>query len=355
MQQQQQSDTFKMMAGGTRMGMVRCEHCSRQFNQHSAARHIPWCAKHQSELRRNKISPEKREALERFKWRINYKPTNRIANQSKARYQQTNSFNSKNNTFPNQSKNNNSLMSNASTASSTTSGRTNSIGSSDFLVTTPNINKRTNTNQRQIHNKTSSTQNTSSKQITLKRSVSSTTLTKQKSLASSSSTTLNGIRHDDSSGQQSTAFSRTKSSGDLQMSGRDIIVMSEVMELLAKRMDEIFEQNERLLHSLKITQKQQQQQQNSNFNTDDSVSNSNTILISSYDDEQATSNHCIHCETRVPHNEANYCHNCGYKLLNGNNSPENDYGEQQQQQQQQNDHEQQHQRPSSRSTMSSRD
>lgn len=54
---------------------LRCETCGRNFNTHAAARHIPWCARRAASAKRQQQpSRAKLEALERYNWRVTYKP-----------------------------------------------------------------------------------------------------------------------------------------------------------------------------------------------------------------------------------------------------------------------------------------
>lgn len=75
--QQPNHQSNQQHAGGnnsSKIGFVRCDTCQRQFNPHTAARHVPWCAK--KAANKPRISLEKQRALERYKYRIHYKPTN---------------------------------------------------------------------------------------------------------------------------------------------------------------------------------------------------------------------------------------------------------------------------------------
>lgn len=251
----------------SRLGLVRCEHCGRQFNPHSAARHIPWCAKQQADGRRPKLSIEKREAFERYKWRINYRPSNQL--------NQLNPITRSRFFKPLKS----SSITSSPSASSSNSART-SIASSlapNESQPDPTIGLSVKSNQRTKFRAKEPVQNAA-----IKRSVSSLTLVKKRGIVSSprpdnqsdkfqinranrSNSTLNRVR--------------TKSVNDLND-------MNQVVEILAQRMDEIYVQNLRLLENLAAGQ-------TGNRNPNAPV-------------------RCHHCKTSLQ-NGANYCHRCGCK------------------------------------------
>lgn len=277
----------------TRIGLARCEHCGRQFNPHSAARHIPWCAKQQKDNRRpSRLTADKREALERYRWRINYRPSNQLSqtplakrpNKPTAKLFNRNPFKS-------------SSLNSSASASSSNSTRTSiaSVGESQ--------------QQQQSHRVAGQHWPRSRATLpaaTLKRSVSSLTLVKHKAMK----TPEDEEDADADSRQQQTSKSANhktnhKSIGSRHLgcatsalisertrtkSASDLSNMSEVVEILAKRMDQIYLQNQRLLDNFAAEQAAE--------------SNSDDFRWSK----------CHHCKSSLAAH-ANYCHNCGCKVI----------------------------------------
>lgn len=301
----------------TRLGMIRCEHCGRQFNPHSGARHIPWCAKQQSENRKHKLTAEKRQALERYKWRISYRPTNQInqINSNKQHHQFEQNLQQKQQAIRlaelSKSRAKKSSFNSSTTLSSPSASSTNSTGTGSLVSGFSG------------NHGTRATNTTANKQVSsltqLKRSISSLTLTKQAGVAakdcSSSSQPVGAARSNWS--QQSigmkdaelqcsqTGKLRTKSVNDLSAQHMDVIV-----ESLTKRMDEIYAQNQLLLANFLekgknlISTNQLEQAATKNLlatKQDSNGQDSDNIVM------------CHHCKANC-FEQANYCHRCGCKV-----------------------------------------
>lgn len=263
--------------------MVQCEHCGRQFNPHSAARHIPWCAKQQSENKKHRLSNEKQQALERYKWRISYRPSNQIRATGNQQQQQQQQQRQRPTTLANGGGMKHSSVNSSTTLSSPSASSSASIGTS---VTSGSV----------ANNQRHRTQ--PSKASQLKRSVSSLTLTKQTGTAScsqkkSSHTQSNRLP------QSQTVHKRTKSVSNLDD-------MGEMVETLAKRVDEIYAQNQLLLANISI----RNLQANGRSHTKDDGRSVDTL--SDNDDGELTQIECYHCKSSCLA-DANYCHKCGCK------------------------------------------
>lgn len=342
----------------TRLGLVRCEHCGRQFNPHSGARHIPWCEKQQNETRKRRLSVEKRQALERYKWRISYRPSNQISTNNsnniinqQTSQEQTRRFRIGANKFKKSSINSSATLSSPS-ASSTTSIGTTSTANNDTQNIKLTTRQRSQFERSNLHRKQQQQQqpsatttaatakhyNHSMRQTPvaqLKRSISSLTLTKQQGVWSSHATNRSSstnktaaaaaagsavcsfaplswqktacLDHESSSqsGKSDATFAgktsqhnkhRTKSVNDLNN-------MSEIVETLAKRMDAIYAQNQALLASLS---------RGGNSNKVEQLDHNRSNLLSSDgdgdDDEEEEedngddNNHHHHRRRRLSHN-----------------------------------------------------
>lgn len=336
---------------GTRLGMIRCEHCGRQFNPHSAARHIPWCAKHQTEARRNKLTPEKQEALERYKWRISYRPSNQ------PRTRPNNNNNSDEDFYNHQQpattlrrfRGPSSLHSTPS-ASSSNSTRT-SVASSLTSEHIQCTNTRHYTNQKSSINSFHPRSNGAhiarpiqsngikkgygylAQQQALKRSVSSVTLTKQKSLTSEFSANQQWIKQphypnetctNTDSNYRDNDISSTHAFKSRAKSVSDLSNISEVVEILAKRMDEIYAQNERLLRSLRsnpnYTNDLDPDQCSSLDETEDRTEDGKTRSLSKCNMRGSVELIvvCHNCKASLQ-KEFNFCHKCGSKQISSSN------------------------------------
>lgn len=321
---------------GTRLGLVRCEHCNRQFNAHSAARHIPWCAKQQSEVRKNKLSAEKRQALERYKWRISYKPSNKIVNTNHSQQQQQ--------VFANNQKSKKFSINSSATLSSPSTGSVTSLGTNSVAST--DVNQHQQHQQQQaaragrktpaFKSPSNMSQHRQQQQQQLKRSISSLTLTKQQGAACSVSSIkeqaasyLNERKGSGLSANSTATFTqaqnsssrrhRTKSVNDLSAN------MSEIVETLAKRMDEIYAQNQMLLASISICDSNTK----SAANRKSTLSLNSKLLAQNHSasdiddasecDDGGLSIKCHHCRSSCV-KEANYCHKCGCKVRSNSSS-----------------------------------
>lgn len=317
---------------GTRLGMVRCEHCCRQFNPHSGARHIPWCAKQQSEIRKHKLSTEKQQALERYRWRISYRPSNQMSGaannlhhhhqfkqklqqQQQLQRRQTNRLGDLNERLKKSS------LNSSATFSSPSASSTNSIGTGSIISGFSG-----HENQQQPvgrnHQPAKNPARQPSSPGKLKRSISSLTLTKQAGVSSKDCNGDSGSRAAHQAIKSSacqrpgesmhTGQLRTKSVNDLNAQHMD-----EIVETLTKRMDEIYAQNQVLLAGILKTK---EHSRNSNLlnrsggnarslNTDNARSDSDDF------DGQDSDNlvMCHHCKANCIE-EANYCHKCGCKV-----------------------------------------
>lgn len=269
----------------TRIGMVRCEHCGRQFNPHSAARHIPWCEKQRQERNKHRLSNEKRQALERYKWRISYRPSNQMNSGAQIRRQtSTDRLGS------------DKLQKKSSVNSSATLSSPSASSSASMSIASVNDGYQHRVNSVQRHNQHQQsprqrpTHDATRRQ--LQRSISSLTLTKRQDLARPP---------DDDNASDKRKFgahtqrTRTKSTNDLSN-------MGEMVEILARRVDEIYAQNQLLLASIPkgsataVDSGLLQQQR------EDSDSDDGSEMMK-----------CHHCKANCL-NEANYCHKCGCKL-----------------------------------------
>lgn len=254
----EQDPTTRGTMSGTRIGLVRCEHCGRQFNPHSGARHIPWCAKQQSDSRRHKLSAEKRQALERYKWRISYKPSNRF-------YQQPANHS--------EAPNNCSNLSSSLSASSSASIGSNSLEGSRARQQAAAVAGR----KRPMQSVTEAGR--------LKRSISSLTMTKQSGAAEP----RRQLDQFSLSSTESARVRAAKSHSDLQQ--RDV---TDVVESLARRVDEIYAQNQLLLANLSLSAQPDAGRAETEGREDEPV-------------------RCHHCKSGCLRT-ANYCHRCGCKL-----------------------------------------
>lgn len=298
----------------TRLGLIRCEHCGRQFNPHSGARHIPWCAKQQSENRKHKLTAEKRQALERYKWRISYRPTNQINvghNQHHEFQQNLQQRQTANRLADLNKRAKKSSINSSTTLSSPSASSTNSIGTGSIISGFSGHDANT---QR------AGLSNAASKQTRLgklKRSISSLTLTKQTGISAKNPTQSksSGWRQlDETNGGKlpscvQTGQLRTKSVNDLNAKHMD-----EIVESLTKRMDEIYAQNQLLLARFLVKGRQ-------NASLHDlskaliANKSSGTLCDSDGFDGQDSDNlvMCHHCKANCIE-EANYCHKCGCKV-----------------------------------------
>lgn len=298
----------------TRLGLIRCEHCGRQFNPHSGARHIPWCAKQQSENRKHKLTAEKRQALERYKWRISYRPTNQIsvAHNQHHEFQHTLQQRQTANRLAELNKRaKKSSINSSTTLSSPSASSTNSIGTGSIISG--------------FSGHDASTQrvglsNAVSKQTLgkLKRSISSLTLTKQTGVSAknppqSKSSGWHQPDATDGGKLQSCVQAgqmRTKSVNDLNARHMD-----EIVESLTKRMDEIYAQNQLLLARFLGKGKQNASLRDLSDKALTSNKTNGTLRDSDDFDGQDSDNlvMCHHCKANCIE-EANYCHKCGCKV-----------------------------------------
>lgn len=266
----------------TRLGLVRCEHCARQFNPHSAARHIPWCAKQQSESRKHRLSQDKRLALERYKWRISYKPTNHFVPAAGAADQLTSGKKGS--------------INSSGTLSSPSASSTNSLGAASNSTSASN-NRRQSSFQR--FQEQAATQQRSENHW-LKRSISSVTLTKQSgSLEAGGDNEVSARGSPAAENARRTA--RTKSTNDVRRcsQAQDI---GEIVENLAARLEEIYAQNQMLVARL-IDRDQRGRLAEFGDSQRDAEAEA----------ERSASSSCHHCKSaRLA--LANYCHRCGCKL-----------------------------------------
>lgn len=331
----------------TRLGLVRCDYCERQFNPHSAARHVPWCAKqHSDSARRQRLTSDKLEALQRYRSRINYRPSNRIQQQQPAAQPETRSVKS-NQQWPQPGEQRHQArglakrqqprgsVGNSSLSASSTNSAETSLGSSGTnSVTNRRAARQTRTlgsrRTQEAHLADAAKSRAAPVPFKhLKRSVSSLTLVKKSGTIVESSGQLCDNHNDDANidscrqhRQASEALiSRAKSYGDLQTSGGN---MGEIVELLVQRMDEIYMQNKILLAnldggSLKLADRNLVKQGNLlNNNVDHPNQNLNEADYDGDDTgrHRAVPTTCHHCKTVIllHSSEANYCHRCGCKL-----------------------------------------
>lgn len=319
-----------MITNSTRVGMVKCEHCGRQFNPHSGARHIPWCAKQQSENRKHRLSAEKKEAFERYKWRISYRPSNQLTC-SKQQQQQQRALAFAGNIVGQDSRVKKSSVNSSATLSSPSASSISIASGSDTA------NQRPARGQSRLSNVTrQQPQQQRPHQPAvgqLKRSISSLTLTKQKGVTADKqithSTYQNGRFNSDGPQQDNSQQQRTKSVSDLTQNR----VVNEMVENLTKRMDQIFAQNQILLASFSRSAKTASILSDNNSDTirgdydHDDDDDDDDDDQNDYDDgiaPRATTNKCHHCRSNYLA-EANYCHKCGCKLQatsSNSNSPD---------------------------------
>lgn len=285
------------MNNPTRLGLVRCEFCNRQFNPHSAARHIPWCGRQQSENKKHRLSADKQEALERYRWRINYKPHNKLVNSRTSNHNHTK---------------NTSIHSNSATLSSPSTGSVSSISTS--IESGAKEQHQVNQNGNGVHHKSGRATRNHGRAVDkksegykrpggLNRSVSSLTLTKQHGTIGSA-----GSRNSQTSTTTYTAKTNLKNNYPSKAkSVSDLANMSEIVELLAKKMEKIYAQNKLLLES--ITSPASKINRNKSNHTTSIRSND-----SDDDDEQTDKPvRCHHCKASCA-SDANYCHLCGCKV-----------------------------------------
>lgn len=291
----------------SRLGLVRCKHCGRQFNPHSAARHIPWCAKQQATLnRRPKLSSEKREAFERYKWRINYRPSNQIQ-ESRPVIRNINNNNNNSSSsskdyrdsiiglsryFPNQQQNKHNIRSslNSSPSASSSNSTRTSYSSQKYPSKSGTNKSKATTNSKNVHVFGGTRSRPVDTLVGVPRSVSSLTLVRRKQ--DNFLIENKGEKKETSKDRQCSYDTndidlnnnyhhhrlRAKSIGDLRS-------MNQVVEMLAKRVDEIYILNKKLLENLQ-----------------DKEDNINILK-------------CHHCKTVIFNKKANYCQECGCKLI----------------------------------------
>lgn len=371
------SDLVEATMSNTRIGLVRCEHCGRQFNAHSGARHIPWCEKQQNENRKHRLSAEKKQALERYKWRISYRPTNQLNSSNQQRQMQMQmQMQKQERRFSNLAANINSTnrfkkssINSSATLSSPSAGSTTSIGTSvtsnnsnsSFQRQKSHLESRANVRQQQQRRAAQSVNLTQAAQ--LKRSISSLTLTKRQGALSGPTTTnkssnLNtrtstkssfgqqigwqrarpellpdsgcgGSSRRESSGQSGKSdatFARSDQNRPRTKSVNDLSNMSEIVETLAKRMNAIYAQNQALLASLSRGNLSKQEQLErpilSTDDEDDGLNNhsgkgSRELTLDQQDTLADQVEHgqlkCHHCKSSCLE-KANYCHKCGCKV-----------------------------------------
>lgn len=274
----------------TRLGLVRCEHCYRQFNPHSAARHIPWCSKRQTENNKHRLSAEKQQALERYRWRISYRPSNQFrpvppqAGQQNLR------------DLSNRAKK--SSINSSATLSSPSAGSTSSIGTSVASGNAETQHHRPRTNGRQTNRPgqpapACATERRAHLNGELKRSASSLTMARQQG-ANSRCAVSTGSGSGLPTNRQS---ARAKSVSDLSN-------MSEIVELLTKRMEQIYIQNKLLLANISrgnhLRPTTDAASQHQHLDEADCCDSDNPVR-------------CHHCKSSCA-SDANYCHQCGCKL-----------------------------------------
>jgi hypothetical protein len=353
--------------------MVRCEHCQRQFNPHSAARHIPWCKKQQSEAKKRRLTADKLEALERYRWRIGYKPTNRIGQNGTSAAARARGFETGNDeledTFgggahygrPSGQRNSVSMNSSA-TLSSPSAGSTTSLTASIASANGQHQHSAANNNNRQHTlghlNGTGVSSNTMRpserpaarpSRDALRRSVSSVTLAKQRCNGSASSrnstnstttiqktTTATNAQEDTSlsvgGGRRPQALNTLRDRRDQQTPIRaksvsDLTSMGEIVETLAKKMEAIYTQNQLLLESIMRSRRASGggSTKNISHNCDrDHLQAGELMRKDQSEDEDgeecAEFSQCHHCRARCLV-EANYCHKCGCKMRPSNPTP----------------------------------
>lgn len=350
----------------TRLGMVRCEHCQRQFNPHSAARHIPWCKKQQSDAKKRRLTADKLEALERYRWRIGYKPTNKINQRSQARpfedeeeehnngdsrhnMTRGNQNNNNNNNYVSKSRNPSSVNSSATLSSPSASSLTSlsaSISSANGQQTSAPPGRQ---NQVAVGSATGSrrpsraeTNKAANLREKLKRSASSVTLTKQRCTGSASSrnsristttTCLGKLELDESKDGHEERDTFALSKRQTQMRAKsvsDLTSMGEIVETLAKKMEQIYAQNQLLLETIMRTKQMNGSAKNLNSCDSNDEIRQHQARKDEHgddgddqeyeDDDEVEFAQCHHCRARCSI-EANYCHKCGCKMRPSNPTP----------------------------------
>lgn len=306
----------------TRLGLVRCEHCNRQFNPHSAARHIPWCAKRQGENRKHRLSADKLEALERYKWRISYRPSNYPQKQPTpmggvAINTNTNTTTT-NGLHYRQRGNKSSLNTTPSASSSSSIGTsvTSSIGETQQQKHHHHhhhhqANGSSVNGSSRIHRASSS-----SKPLVgqLRRSHSTLTITKPRGSLNLAADQHQHQRKPLTDHQREDAQSLTSSCSaphKRTKSVSDLNSMSEIVGVLAQRMEEIYAQNKILLASLSGAKSAaanipnklgRYSHKDGSDGGEDSEFTSPDLLVK-----------CHHCKSLCL-DGANYCHRCGCKV-----------------------------------------
>lgn len=306
------------MASSSRLGLVRCEHCNRQFNPHSAARHIPWCGnKQQSETRKPRLTSEKQQALDRYRWRISYRPTNylgRSNHQSGSNRQDSSKTKNKHNSssnsnFFNHPPNGSSVFSSPASSAST---------STSFGSQSNNNHSNHSTGANQLHQYRRQVQQQHRPAAQLTRSVSSITLTKQHQQQHRQRTVnnRNNQPHRQLADTQSIASTasdlaagRSRQTPNRAKSHCDFTNISEIVDVLTRRMDEIYAQNKRLLADL--TKSSGASRPSSRCGA--LMNSSSTSSVANYDPDELFCVRCHHCKTDCL-DGANYCHRCGCKL-----------------------------------------
>lgn len=377
--------------GGTRLGMVRCEHCQRQFNPHSAARHIPWCKKQQSDAKKRRLTADKLEALERYRWRIGYRPTNKLQQRTSIprkvssesypseeqeeeieqrgggrltrtghRDSQSNNYNNRTAKANSHSSSVNSTATLSSPSASSLTSLSASIASANGQASTTQTNKQLDQSKgtsrpfRRPSGVEESKQHAASLRDKLKRSVSSMTLAKQRNTGSASSrnsristTTMcvgktletDKVQCERQESQMHLPFNNSRQHQQQTQPVRaksvsDLTSMGEIVETLAKKMEEIYAQNQLLLNTLLRTKRMNGSAKNMNRcdnneaeeerknacdddvdDNDDDDDDGDDV-----DDDEVEFALCHHCRARCSI-EANYCHKCGCKMRPSNPTP----------------------------------
>ena len=284
----------------SRLGLVRCEHCGRQFNPHSAARHIPWCEKQQTENKKHRLSLEKRKALERYKWRIGYRPSNQLASRQPKAEEQPSA----------RARKSLGSLNSSATLSSLSASSTASIGTAS-QASANELGRQ----QDQLKGSRQGASCRSPKPRSqppigqLKRSISSLTLTKSRELnpgqsrgAAAAAAAVAPTRPARWLGQpEHSSSSRLPSKGTerregLAKSTSDLSNVSELVESLVKRMEAIYAQNRLLLANVSAR--------------------AAGCELSESESDEGNPLRCHHCKSSRME-AANYCHRCGCKLRPG--------------------------------------
>lgn len=306
----------------TRLGLIRCEHCGRQFNPHSGARHIPWCAKQQNEQRKHRLTTEMKQALERYRWRINYRPSNKLQQKGNTEQDKFNTNKVVHRNIQQEAEKRivkSSISLSSPSAGSITSIGTNHSNSNSNDTYQSRLNKNKSINNKKVTGQQTQQQITKPTLAQLKRSLSSLTLVKQKGINSNSPNLPNhkvNYKYDNNYKRNQSEYSSSYQNKFALMRQRakshnDLLGMSEIVETLAKRMDEIYEQNQILLAN--IAQKKKKLNENGfGYESDENV-------VTDDNDNQEVDNNadnyakCHHCKSSCLKG-ANYCHKCGCKL-----------------------------------------